>query len=250
MNDVHDLDAAFEDDAPAEDSSLSLFEGDEGALTMEQRRTLVALLKHRYLSAERNPGEWRTLLADLPLLKSRLNDLFLDLHIDHAYQVAFKRQAVPEIGPAFPTLLHDTAYTREETILLVILRQRFRSQRSDGNGVVLVDREGLLDEIAAFRPEHATDRSGDRRRAENALATLVKARILLRTNDPERFKVAPVIEVLLPLQRLNELAEWLTRATSDDPDDGRPGDQAEQDDETEPDETEPDETEQDDEVPA
>lgn len=245
MNDVHDLDASFEDDVPAEDSSsLSLFEGDEGGLTMEQRRTLVALLKHRYVSAERNPGEWRTLLADLPLLKSRLNDLFLDLHIDHAYQVAFKRQAVPEIGPAFPTLLHDTTYTREETILLVVLRQRFRSQRSDGNGIVLVDREGLLDEIAAFRPEHATDRSGDRRRAENALATLVKARILLRTNDPERFKVAPVIEVLLPLQRLNELAEWLSQATSGDPDQVEPEN-------TEPDETEPDEIEpEDDEVPA
>lgn len=220
MPDVHDLDTDFERaPAPEEDpSSLSLFEGDEGAFTMEQRRTLVAILKHRYISAERNPGEWRTLLADLPLIKGRLNDVFLDLHIDHAYQVAFKRQAVPEIGPAFPTLLHDTAYTREETILLVVLRQRFRSQRADGNGVVLVDREGLLDEIAAFRPTHATDRSGDRRRAENALATLVKARILLRTNDPERFKVAPVIEVLLPIQRLNELAEWLTRATSDDPD--------------------------------
>jgi hypothetical protein len=39
------------EDAEVEGRSLSLFEGDEGGLTYEQRCTLVFLLKHRYISA-------------------------------------------------------------------------------------------------------------------------------------------------------------------------------------------------------
>ena len=193
----------------ANSESLSLFEGDDGGLAIDQRKTLVLILKHRYISAAQQPAEWRTLLASTTLLKSRLNDLFLDLHIDHHYEVAFKRQATPEGGDRFPTLLYDAAYTREETILLVLLRQRFRSERANGQELVLVDRDNLLDNVAHFRPEHATDRSGDIRRANGAIDSLVKARVLLKTSDPDRFRVSPVIEVLLPVERLAELLEWL-----------------------------------------
>jgi hypothetical protein len=195
--------------ADADSESLSLFEGDDGGLSIDQRKTLVLILKHRYISAAQQPSEWRTLLASTHLLKSRLNDLFLDLHIDHHYEVAFKRQALPEGGDRFPTLLYDAAYTREETILLVLLRQRFRSERANGQELVLVDRDNLLDNVGHFRPEHATDRSGDIRRANGAIDSLVKARVLLKTSDPDRFRVSPVIEVLLPVERLAELLEWL-----------------------------------------
>jgi hypothetical protein len=189
--------------------SFSLFEGDEGGLTVEQRRTLVLLLKHRYISAALQPAEWRTLLASQSLLKSRLNDLFLDLHVDLHYEVAFKRQAVGEGGDRFPTLLHDVAYTREETILLVLLRQRFRSERASGVDIVIVDRDNLVENVAHFRPEHATDRFGDARRATAAVDSLAKARVLLKTSDPDRFRISAVIEVLLPIERLGELWEWL-----------------------------------------
>jgi hypothetical protein len=210
-------DAAFHDgrvgdNAPSE--SLSLFEGDEGGLSIEQRRTLVLLLKHRYISAAQQPAEWRTLLASRGLIKARLNDVFLDLHIDLHYEVAFKRQAVAEGGDRFPTLLYDAAYTREETILLVLLRQRFRSERAGGTEIVLVDRDNLLDNVGHFRPENATDRSGDIRRAAGAIESLVKARVLLKTSDPDRFRVSPVIEVLLPVERLSELLEWLVTANA------------------------------------
>lgn len=199
------------DEASAEDAaqSFSLFEGDEGGLTAPQRRTLVLLLKHRYISAALQPAEWRTLLSSQRLLTSRLNDLFLDLHVDLHYEVAFKRQAVGEGGEKFPTLLHDVAYTREETILLVLLRQRFRSERANGVDIVIVDRDNLVDNIAHFRPEHATDRFGDARRATAAVDSLAKARVLLKTSDPDRFRISAVIEVLLPIERLTELWEWL-----------------------------------------
>ncbi|WP_162942584.1 DUF4194 domain-containing protein [Cryobacterium soli] len=211
-SDVTDPDGDSTGQPAADDDgseSFSLFEGDEGGLTVEQRRTLVLLLKHRYISAALQPAEWRTLLASQSLLKSRLNDLFLDLHVDLHYEVAFKRQAVGEGGDRFPTLLHDVAYTREETILLVLLRQRFRSERASGVDIVIVDRENLVDNVAHFRPEHATDRFGDARRAAAAVDSLAKARVLLKTSDPDRFRISAVIEVLLPIERLGELWEWL-----------------------------------------
>ena len=190
-------------------TSFALFEGDDGGLTVQQRKALVMLLKHRYISAAAHPTEWRTLRESTRLIKSRLNDLFLDLHVDLHYEVAFKRQAVPEGGDRFPTLLHDVAYTREETILLVLLRQRLRSERANGQEIVSVDRDYLVENIAHFRPQHATDRAGDARRADGAVESLVKARVLLKTTDPDRFRIAPVIEVLLPVHRLAELLAWL-----------------------------------------
>ena len=195
--------------------SLSLFEGDEGGLTVEQRRTLVLLLKHRYISAALQPSEWQTLLRSQGLLKSRLNDMFLDLHVDLHYEVAFKRQAVAEGGDRFPTLLHDVSYTREETILLVLLRQRFRSERAIGHDIVIVDRDNLVENVGHFRPEHATDRWGDARKATAAVDSLAKARVLLKTSDPDRFRISAVIEVLLPVERLSELLEWLVTQNAD-----------------------------------
>lgn len=198
------------DDELDEPTSLSLFEGDEGRLTLDQRKALVSLLKHRYISAALHPQEWRSLLDCELLMRSRLNDMFLDLHVDRVRQIAFKRQAVPEGGGRpFPTLLRDSSYSREETILLVFLRQRFRSEQSAGATDVLVDADELAAAVTPFRPERATDRAGDARRTENAIENLRKAGILLRTSDPQRFRVAPVIEVLLPLPRLAELLDWL-----------------------------------------
>jgi Domain of unknown function (DUF4194) len=197
------------EDADVEGRSLSLFEGDEGSLTYEQRCALVFLLRHRYVSAEQHPAEWRTIIDAQVQLRSRLNDMFLDLHVDERAQVAFKRQAVPDSDGRFPTLLHDIAHTREETILLIFLRQRFRSERADGADAVIVDRQELLDAVTRFRPRDANDQSGDARRAGNAIESLQRSGILLRSADEQRLHVAPVIEVLLPLPRLHELLDTL-----------------------------------------
>ncbi len=221
-NDAFEGPSAVED-AEVEGRSRSLFEGDEGTLTYEQRCTLVFLLKHRYISAEQHPVEWRTLIDAQVELRSRLNDQFLDLHIDPDAQIAFKRQAVPEGEGRFPTLLHDIAHTREETILLIFLRQRFRSERADGADAVLLDREELLDAVTRFRPPDANDRSGDARKVENAILSLQRSGILLKTADEQRLRVAPVIDVLLPLPRLHELLDTLLTLNGTPPADDTDG---------------------------
>lgn len=214
-----DLDRAgvdLEDEDRELTSSVVLFEGDEGRLEIGQRRTLVALLKHRFITARTHPAEWRALVAAPALVRSRLNDLFLDLHLDLRREVAFKRQAVPDGGGRFPTLLFDTAWSREETILMVYLRSRSRAEEASGVTRVYVDREEMLDHVAALRPDHATDQATDVRRAGNAVENLTKAGLLIGPRGGDRFEVSPAIDVVLPLERLQELLRWLQEQNTPD----------------------------------
>ena len=236
------LDAFTPADAPVadpDDDSFALFEGDEGRLDAAQRRALVALLKHRYVSPALQPAEWRTVLESESLLRSRLNELFLELEVDRSAEVAFKRQAGSESGRRpFPTLLHDTSYSREETILLVYLRTRLRTELANGARAAIVEHDELLGFVASFRPEHATDRARDDGRVERAIDKLLTARVLLRTKDARRHRIASVVETLLPLERLQELLEWLeTQTAAVDPASEQPRTDADADSDDEPDGT-------------
>lgn len=210
----------WNNDEPAEDEDCSLFEGDLGQLTAEVRRALVVILKKRYVSAERDPDLWRILMENRAALESRLNDMFLQLAVDRDYGVAYKRQAVPDGGGTFPTLLHNVPYSREQTILMVHLRGVFRSGLSDGAEAVFVDSQELIDEVANYLPEGTTNKVDADRAAQRAVEALYKSEILLPTPEPGRYRISPIIEVLLPVGRLQELAESLSQfwaASGDEP---------------------------------
>ena len=202
------------------DTSVSLFEGDEGGLEFGQRQALVTLLKQRFISARTHPRDWQVLVEHERVLRYRLNDLFLDLAVDRTREVAWKRQATPETGGRFPTLLHDTAWSREETIVLVHLRDRLRSGLASGDARVYIDRDDILDHIASFRPAHATDEAGDEKRARNAVLSINKAGLLISTASEERFEISEAIEPLLPLDLLRELLETLRAANETGSDEG------------------------------
>ena len=214
-------DDLFEPASNAEDeteqTSLAMFEGDTSTLFREQRHCLHALMKHRYISAQRHPDVWAVLMADEAVIKSRLNDLFLDLHVDRDHQIAFKCATASENGEALPSLLRNVSHTKEETIAMVFLRQRFFAQRQEGDDVVFVDRQTILDEVADQRPDQATNRAMDHKRTNNAVDALTTAGVLIKTGDPDRFQISPIIEVLLPIEKLRALWTWLmTRNGADD----------------------------------
>lgn len=216
-------DAPVEPDQPDDEpedghdtSSVSLFEGDEGSLELSVRRALVTLLKQRFVSARTHPHVWRVVVEDERLVRSRLNDLFLELQVDPVREVAWKRQAVPETGGRFPTLLHDVAWSREETVVLVHLRDRYRVATAAGEERVFIDRDDLVEHVAGFRPPHATDQSGDEKRARNAVSSINKAGLLIGAPTDHRFEISEAVESLLPLERLRELLEELRR--TNDPD--------------------------------
>ncbi len=208
------VDTDFEADI---EDSVSLFEGDEGGLEYAQRHALVALLKQRFISARTHPRDWQVLVEHERVIRSRLNDLFLDLAVDRDREVAWKRQAVSETGSRFPTLLYDAAWSREETLVLVHLRDRLRAGHAGGDARVYVDREDVVDYVASFRPGHATDEAGDEKRARNAVATVAKAGLLIGVGGDERFEISEAVEPLLPLELLQELLDALQRANSDGP---------------------------------
>jgi hypothetical protein len=212
--DTHpEIDAELVDDE-LDQGSVSLFEGDEGGLEYAQRRALVTLLKQRFISARTHPRDWTVLVEHERLLRSRLNDLFLDLQVDRAREVAWKRQATSETGGRFPTMLYDAAWSREETLVLVHLRDRLRAGVASGDARVFVDREDVVGYVASFRPSHATDVAGDEKRARNAVASIVKAGLLIGTGSEERFEISEAVEPLIPLELLQELLEALVAANS------------------------------------
>lgn len=197
------------EDAEVDVQSLSMFEADASEMYPEQRRCLHALLKNRYISAERHPEHWAVLMSNLPLIKSRLNELFLELEVNRSYQVAFKRQATTDTGDSLPSLLQDVSHRKEETIVMMYLRRRFFTQQQEGEDYVFIDRVAILEEVADMRPENNTHRAMDRKRAEGAIESLAKAGVLLRTADPDRFRISPIIDVLLPIERQRALWAWL-----------------------------------------
>lgn len=208
------------EDSGADAQSLSMFEDDASELYPEQRRCLHALLKNRYISAERHPEHWAVLMSNFPLIKSRLNELFLELEVNRSYQVAFKRQATTETGDPLPSLLQDVSHRKEETIVMMYLRRRFFTQQQEGEDYVYVDRVAILEEVADMRPENNTHRAMDRRRADRAIESLAKAGVLHRTGDPDRYRISPIIDVLLPIERQRALWAWLMmqNGTGQDPD--------------------------------
>ncbi|MBM0123622.1 DUF4194 domain-containing protein [Pimelobacter simplex] len=205
-NDFDDLDEV------ADETSVSLFEGDEGGLEYAQRHALVTLLKQRFISARTHPRDWQVLVENERVIRSRLNDLFLDLQVDPTREVAWKRQATSETASRFPTLLHDTAWSREETLVLVHLRDRLRAGLASGDARVYIDREDIVDYVASFRPVHATDEAGDEKRARNAVTSVVKAGLLIGSASDDRYEISEAVEPLLPLELLQELLEALQRA--------------------------------------
>jgi hypothetical protein len=211
------------DDEVLDEGSFSLFEGDEGGLEYAQRRTLVTLLKQRFISARTHPRDWSVLVEHERLIRSRLNDLFLDLQVDRVREVAWKRQATSETGSRFPTMLYDAAWSREETLVLVHLRDRLRAGLASGDARVFVDREDIVGYVASFRPSHATDVAGYDKRARNAITSIVKAGLLIGTGSEERFEISEAVEPLIPLELLQELLEALVAANASevapDPDD-------------------------------
>jgi hypothetical protein len=209
-----DIDREIEDEVV--DDSVSLFEGDEGGLEYAQRHALVTLLKQRFISARTHPRDWQVLVEHERLLRSRLNELFLELQVDRVREVAWKRQASTETGGRFPTMLYDAAWSREETLVLVHLRDRLRSGLAGGDTRVFIDREDIVGYVASFRPRHATDVAGDEKRARNAVAGIVKAGLLIATGTDERFEISEAVESLIPLELLQELLEALIRANASD----------------------------------
>jgi len=195
----------FGDALSLSSDTFGLWQGDQGTLEPKQRDTLVALLKKSFISSD-DKDAWRTLMREPGPIVTSLNNLYFNLVVDERAEVAFATPARNADNP-FKTLVRDASNSREETLLLIYLRERHRAETSSGQPTVYADVTAMLDYVERFRPASATDVSGDEKRVKNAIVGLVGSGLLVKTADADRFRVHRAIEALLPLVTLNQLVE-------------------------------------------
>mgnify|MGYP002759738554 FL=1 len=182
-----------------------LWNGDEGQLAFDTRRVLLELLKGPYVSGEQKPQLWAALVADEGLIRSRLNDVFLDLVIDHSASFAFTRQVVTnEIK--VPVALRTESLKFLDTAMLLALRQRLLA--AQGIRRVIVDQSEIYEQLSVFRPGDETtfqrNLNASWRRMINTVRVLHKA-------SEDRYEISPIVRFLVDEDRVQELTQTYKR---------------------------------------
>ncbi|MBO1750236.1 DUF4194 domain-containing protein [Actinotalea sp. BY-33] len=192
---------------PMEEDPAELFAGDSGTLEPQVRLVLVRLLQRRFLLADRHRAQWRTLLENQQVIESRLHDLFVHLVVDHERGVAYKRQ-VRSAELEVPVLLRDEPYSRAETLVLVHLRTVFQREQGAGEASVRVDAEEIEQTALTYFDADETNLATRQREIRAAVTRLAKEG-LIEEESEGRYRVTPLVEVVLSNERLVELRSWL-----------------------------------------
>ncbi|MDR2722306.1 MAG: DUF4194 domain-containing protein [Cellulomonadaceae bacterium] len=226
-----------------ESDPTELFAGDTGTLDPAARVVLVRLLGRRFISADRDPGLWRGLLDHQGVIESRLHDLFVALVVDRDRGIAYKRQ-IRTGEVEIPILLRDEPYTRIETVLLVHLRTLHQREQGAGELAARVDAEELEAQALSYLGPDETNIAARQREIRSAIERL-RTEGFLDEETPGRYRITALVEVVLTVDRLADLAQWLRSggAMSDGtvtPDEGSDGetDVPDETDDTEIDDTE------------
>jgi hypothetical protein len=199
--------AGFIEPVPMEDDPTELFAGDRGTLDVDVRRVLVRLLQRRFLLAEKSPVQWRTLLENQQIIESRLHDLFVRLVVDHDRGIAYKQQ-VRSAELDVPILLKDDPYNRAETLVLVHLRTVFQRESGTGETSARVDIEELEQTVLTYFDPDDHNLARGQREIRNAVQRLVTEG-LLAEESAGRYRITPLVEVVLSTEKLTELNQWL-----------------------------------------
>ncbi|NKY60768.1 DUF4194 domain-containing protein [Nocardia flavorosea] len=210
-------DTGFIDPVSMEEDPAELFAGDTGTLDAEVRRVLVRLLQRRFLSADKYPAQWRTLLENQQLIESRLHDLFVRLVVDHDRGIAYKQQ-VRSAELDVPILLRDDPYNRAETLVLVHLRTVFQQERVAGEVSARVDIEELEQTVLTYFDPDDTNLARGQQEIRSAVTRLAKEG-LMEEETAGRYRITPLVEVVMSTEKLSELSRWL-RERTDGPDHG------------------------------
>lgn len=226
----HDI----EDEAPfiapvaMEDDPDELFPGDRGVLEADVRRVLVHLLQRRFVTAERNRHEWSVLLDHQQVIESRLNELFVRLIIDHGRGIAYKHQ-IRSDELEVPILLRDVPYSRSETIVLVHVRTVYQREASAGETSVRIDVEDVEQTVLSYFADSDGGTARRQKAVRAALDRLAREGII-GEESPGRYRISPLVEIVLSAEKLDELRGWLRsqelqddEPAGDEPADDEPG---------------------------
>lgn len=160
------------------------------------RRALVALLLNRHICRARHRVAWEGILASEDDLRTRLDEMYLDLVVDHEAEVAFKRQ---QDGDDVPRVLRrEKALSRDASFVLIFLRREYAFADPD-DGPVMVTRDQIAEFLRPYREDGDSDDARFSRRVDAAISTLVKPWQILEP-DPAvdyLFTISPVVVPLI-----------------------------------------------------
>lgn len=220
------------DSSHALESELSeLWPGDTGTLADRSRRALLELIRGPYLSRARSPQNWAALRADERALRSRLNDLFLELVVDADAEFAFVR-AVAGDDNDFPRAVRAQALTFLDTVMLLTLRQRLVAEERDGR--VIVGQDEVYEALQVYRTPDRDERDFAKRLNASWNSMVNKLRVLHPVGEsgadgPTRAEISPVVRMLVDSDRVRALGAAYARLAgvheSADPDADNAGDE-------------------------
>ncbi|WP_219812740.1 DUF4194 domain-containing protein [Rathayibacter rathayi] len=197
-----------------EEDPDELFPGDRGVLDTEVRRVLVHVLQRRFLLADRHREQWAVLVEHRQLIESRLNDLFVRLIVDHERGVAYKQQ-VRSDNVEMPVLLRDLPYNRAETLVLVHLRTVHQRESAAGESSARVDVEEVEQTVLSYFADAERDTARRQRMVRKALERLGRDGIV-EEESAGRYRISPIVEIVLSAPKLRELSDWLRGRGSDE----------------------------------
>ncbi|SRR5216683_1053366 len=210
-SDGPDLDAGIGGDMEIEHEDLVDPAGDR--LPEPARRALVSLLMNRYVSRARHRMAWEGILTYENDLRARLDEMYLDLVVDHEAEVAFKRQ---QDGDDVPRVLRrEKALTRDASFLLIFLRRECAFADPD-DGPVVVTRDQIGEFLRAYREEGDSDGARFSRRVDAAINALIKPWQILEP-DPAvdyLFTIAPVVVPLVGVDEMRRLETAFSQAAT------------------------------------
>lgn len=187
------------------------------------RRAWVSLLLNRYICKARHRVAWEGILACEDDLRDRLDEMYLDLVVDHEAEVAFKRQQEGEDVPR--VLRREKALSRDASFVLIFLRREY-AFADPNDGPVMVARDQIAEFLRPYREDGDSDDARFSRRIDAAVNTLVKPWQILEP-DPAvdyLFTISPVVGPLVGVDEMRRFEEAFRQAAvghgSPRPDDG------------------------------
>ncbi len=175
-----------------------------GRLPEPARRALVSLLLNRYICRARHRIAWEGILISENELRARLDEMYLDLVVDHEAEVAFKRQ---QDGDDVPRVLRrERALSRDASFVLIFLRREYAFADSDDEPV-MVTRDQISEFLRPYREDGDSDDARFSRRVDAAINTLVKPWQILEP-DPAVDYLFTISPVVVPLVGVDEMSRF------------------------------------------
>ncbi len=191
--------ASAEVEADEESLVEELWPGDRGTLQEQSRRALLALIKGPYLSGRNSPRLWTALVADTDAIRSRLNDVFLDLVMDPLEEFAYTvrpRNADGEI----PSALRAEKMSFIDTAMLLVMRQLTLSAAPGER--LIVGKDELSDALSIYRTSDAVT---FQKNVNAAWTRMHRKYRLLHTVGTDRSEISPMVRHLVGEDRVKAL---------------------------------------------